>query len=202
MKNPIEAPLISRKLLKNPNYSTVFFSVLPEEFWTILTVEVNKNLARLKPSKKNPIKIATSGELIRFYGILIFFIIKFEALWILIESTYGNNSGTLRKHFAQINQTYGSVKKLGQRRFEQLHSAFSPSIEAFNSLINIFSEAMKRYNIFICLKNLEIYQIFQLQLLMNISMHMPLLLPLRKKLNLMENLFQLFLFLANLTLMV
>jgi len=64
LKNPIEAPLISRKLLKNPNYSTVFFSVLPEEFWTILTVEVNKNLARLKPSKKNPIKIATSGELI------------------------------------------------------------------------------------------------------------------------------------------
>ena len=152
MKNPIEAPLISRKLLKNPNYSTVFFSVLPEEFWTILTVEVNKNLARLKPSKKNPIKIATSAELIWFYGILIFFIIKFEALWILIESTYGNNSGTLRKHFVQINQTYYSVKKLDQRRFEQLHNVFSPSIEVFNNFINIFSEAMKRYNIFIFLK--------------------------------------------------
>ena len=52
LKNPIEVALISRNLLKNPNYSIVFFSVLPEEFWTILTVEVNKNLARLKPSKK------------------------------------------------------------------------------------------------------------------------------------------------------
>jgi hypothetical protein len=40
-----------------------------------------------------------------------------------------------REHFKDLIKQFGKVKKLGQRRFEELISSFNPSIEEINELI-------------------------------------------------------------------
>ena len=48
---------------------------------------------------------------------------------ILIENTYGNDTTNIRDHHKKITKEYGKIKKLGQRRFEELRAAFEPASE-------------------------------------------------------------------------
>ncbi len=51
----------------------------------------------------------------------------FYGIFMLMESTYGNNTNHLRKHFVHVKATYGGVPKLGWDRFSALLSALQPS---------------------------------------------------------------------------
>ena len=48
---------------------------------------------------------------------------------ILMENTYGNDTTNIRDHHKKITKEYGKIKKLGQRRFEELRAAFEPTSE-------------------------------------------------------------------------
>lgn len=56
---------------------------------------------------------------------------------ILMENTYGNDTTNIRDHHKKITKEYGKIKKLGQRRFEELRAAFEPTSEEILELTNI-----------------------------------------------------------------
>ncbi len=61
-----------------------------------------------------------------------------------IENTDGNNTRNLRDHFNHLVKLYGRVKKLGQRRFQALRTAFNPNLEELQTLCEILVNASKR----------------------------------------------------------
>jgi hypothetical protein len=62
-----------------------------------------------------------------------------------IENTWGNSFHNLRKYFAYIVTTFGSVSKLGQRRFLQLHTICHPNIGKIQALTDILSANSQRF---------------------------------------------------------
>ena len=46
-----------------------------------------------------------------------------------MENSFGNSTKDARKHFCLINEKYGKIFSLGQRRYETLLSNLCPSIE-------------------------------------------------------------------------
>jgi hypothetical protein len=62
-----------------------------------------------------------------------------------IENTYGNETHNLRIHFNLLLKSYDFVKKMDQRRFEVLRSAFHPTLEELRNLSNLLVNASKRY---------------------------------------------------------
>ena len=80
------------------------------------------------------------------YGMILFLLFScFTVIWILIENTYGNEVRNIRDHFQKVFTIYGSVKALGERRFQMLFHAFDPSLEQLKQLTSMLSDAAKRY---------------------------------------------------------
>jgi uncharacterized Fe-S cluster-containing radical SAM superfamily enzyme len=78
-------------------------------------------------------KLATPEEMIRFYGMIM-----------LMENTFGNNTGSIRTHFKMIVQNEGKIPKLGLRRFEILWRNLNPSIVQLNEVANLFHTSSMR----------------------------------------------------------
>ncbi len=64
-----------------------------------------------------------------------------------MENTFANDVRNLRAHFNQMAKKHGYVKKIGQRRFEALRTAWNPTVEELQLLTEILVSASKRYNI-------------------------------------------------------
>lgn len=65
-------------------YERISFSFFTIEFWELLVNIVNQNMAQLKGTKKNPIKVTNIIEIIHFYGkfILFYFYLIFIEVYI------------------------------------------------------------------------------------------------------------------------
>ena len=98
----------------------------------------------LSPSKSNPTKATSKKELIQFYGIFFQIILKIIGIWILIESTWGNNFKDIRSHYKFIKETYSKISKLGLRRFQTLFSAINPTILEIDAIRNLFATTSQR----------------------------------------------------------
>ena len=57
-----------------------------------------------------------------------------------MENTYGNSFKDLREHYFFLQKDYGPFKNLGSKRFEDLKSAFHPSIKDISEMVDILSE--------------------------------------------------------------
>jgi hypothetical protein len=56
---------------------------------------------------------------------------------IRVENTWGNDTRDIRCHLQSNVKEFGAVKKLGQRRFLQLHAACNPAIDEIRALTDI-----------------------------------------------------------------
>jgi hypothetical protein len=54
-----------------------------------------------------------------------------------VENTYANDVGNMRVHLQSIVDRFGSIDKLGQRRFLQLYKACYPTIDEIRTLTDI-----------------------------------------------------------------
>lgn len=68
----------------------------------------------------------------------------FIGIWILIEGTYGNNNTILPEHFQFVKKNYGSVFKLGNRRFQKIFGCLDPTIEEIKELCDMISESSQK----------------------------------------------------------
>jgi hypothetical protein len=127
--------LILLKLLHVANNSphVAFVQFAPPAVWEILVTAVNRNLAAgdTVDRKRDPRRRDTSaGELLRFYGIQM-----------AIENTYGNNSHSMREHFASLKKDMGHwFPQMGIDRFQALMSAFAPSPEELKQISCLLRE--------------------------------------------------------------
>lgn len=64
---------------------------------------------------------------------------------IRIENTYANDMKDIQNHLNTNAKRFGSVKKLGQHRFLQLHSACNPIILELKEFSDILVRASLRY---------------------------------------------------------
>jgi hypothetical protein len=110
-----------------------FLEFAPAAVWDILVQAVNRNLAQGDTSdtvRDMRRKDTTPGELLRFYGIQM-----------AIENTYGNNTKSLRSHFAALKRDLGALfPRMGIDRFSTLMSAFAPSSEELKQISQLLSE--------------------------------------------------------------
>lgn len=96
-----------------------------------MVAAVNRNLAQgtsvsqLKDSRR---KDTSPRELLKFY-----------AIQMAMENTYGNSTSDIQKHFAALKCQYGrSFPNMGIDRFLALLSAFAPSVEELDQIAGLF----------------------------------------------------------------
>jgi len=126
------------KRLHDSSRLGIFNKLFTNDLWSILVNSVNRELVKGKGTNyKVPIKGTSVPEMKKFYGIRLF-LITMLGTQIRLETTFGNLTRNLRTHFKQLKEMFGPVKKLGMRRFEQLRSAFNPTIEELKEISSIF----------------------------------------------------------------
>jgi hypothetical protein len=107
---------------------------------------VNRNLVKNK-STDTYVKATTIGELIRFYGKNLYTLLRLGII-LHMENTFGNDTKDIRSHFKTIVERFGKVKKLGQRRFEELRRAFNPTIAEIIQLTDILMNNSAKWILF------------------------------------------------------
>ncbi len=118
------------------------------KFLLLITFQniVNRNLVKNK-STDTYVKATTIGELIRFYGKNLYTLLRLGII-LHMENTFGNDTKDIRSHFKTIVERFGKVKKLGQRRFEELRRAFNPTIAEIIQLTDILMNNSAKWILF------------------------------------------------------
>ncbi len=95
-------------------------------------VNLVKNRNATSISRSWIYKEITIDELIRWYG-----------MWMMIESTYGNNTSDLRSHFKQIKTTENV--QMGFDRFQAIYHSLQPSLNDFEIIVDLLHTAFMKY---------------------------------------------------------
>ena len=107
---------------------------LPMSLWDDLAAQMNVNINQYRDNTSNKRRYArhavTGEEVLRFYGLLM-----------MLESTWGNDTGNLKAHFAKIKNQLGSdYKIMGLNRFTMLKSSFYGSSLFLKKVSDVFRE--------------------------------------------------------------
>jgi hypothetical protein len=112
----------------------VFNLHLPGDAWTLLSKVVNRNIVlRRSQCVDSRRRDTTNTEMKCWY-----------ALQIAIENTWGNDTRSLRSHFAAVKEEYGAVHGLGEDRFQFISAACCPTGAELKLLAEILKTAAKR----------------------------------------------------------